>query len=50
MLSEIEGLEIIIAIKLCRPYVQSSHFVLYLDHQALKWAMDINGPSGRLMR
>eukprot|EP00171_Calliarthron_tuberculosum_P013936 IDg13936t1 len=48
--SEREGLAIVFAIKICRPYIQGTKFTIYTDHQALRWLMEITDPSGRLMR
>eukprot|EP00171_Calliarthron_tuberculosum_P008749 IDg8749t1 len=38
--SEREGLAIVYAIKICRPYVQGAHFTIYSDYNALRWLME----------
>ena len=48
--SERECLAVIYGITTCRPYLVGEEFDLHTDHSCLRWLMEINDPSGRLMR
>lgn len=47
---EKECLAVIWAVQILRPYLESTHFDLYTDHQALCWVMSMANASGRLAR
>ena len=47
---EKECLAIVWAIQTLRPYLQNQHFVVNSDQGSLRWLMNIDDPSGRLMR
>ena len=47
---EREALAIIFAVETLHPYLWGKHFVVYTDHQALRWVFNLNDPTGRLCR
>ena len=47
--SERECLAVVWALATLRPYLQGEDFIVHSDHAALRWLMDIEEPSGRLM-
>ena len=36
-ITEWEALSVTVAIQKCRPYLLGNHFIVVMDHQALKW-------------
>ena len=48
--SEKECLAVVWGITTLRPYLQMEQFTVHTDHSSLRWLMEINDPSGRLMR
>ena len=48
--SERECLAVVWAVQLLRPYLEHKHFVLFTDHQALRWIFDLSDLHGRLGR
>ena len=48
--TEREALSVIVAIQKCGPYLLGNHFTVVVDHQALKWLMNLRNPTGRLAR
>jgi len=50
MVTEIEGLALVEAIRHFRPYLVNNHFHIYTDHISLKWLQDIRASTGRLAR
>ena len=48
--SEQECLAVVWALTTLRPYLQGENFIVHTDHSSLRWLMNINDPSGRLMR
>ena len=47
---EKECLAVIWALQTLRPYLQGTHFVVHSDQSSLRWLMEIEEPSGKLMR
>jgi len=47
---EREALAIIFAVQTLHPYLWGRHFVVYTDHQALRWVFNLDDPTGRLSR
>ena len=47
-ITEREALSVIVAIQKCKPYLLGSHFIVVVDHQALKWLISLRDPTGRL--
>ena len=39
-----------VAILKCQPYFLGNHFTVVVDHQALKWLVNLHDPTGRLAR
>ena len=48
--TEKECYAVIWAVLTLRPYLEGSHFIVRTDHNALRWMMTLNDPTGRLMR
>ena len=48
--TERECYAVIWAVLTLRPYLEGSHFKVRTDHNALKWMLTLNDPTGRLMR
>ena len=48
--TEREFYAVVRAILTLRPYLESVHFVVRTDHNALRWMMMLNDPTGGLMR
>ena len=48
--TEREALSVIVAIQKCQPYLLGNHFTVVVDHQVLKWLMNLRDPTGRLAR
>ena len=48
--TEPEALAVIDGIKRFQPYLQGQKFTIYTDHNALRWLMSLDDPSGRLAR
>lgn len=48
--TEREALPVIIAIGKCRSYLLGSRFTIVVDHQALRWLIQLKNPTGRLAR
>ena len=48
--SEKECLAVVWGVATLRPYLQGVHFTVHTDHSSLRCLMEINDPSGRLMR
>ena len=46
-ITEWEALSVMVAIQKCRPYLLGNHFIVVMDHQALKWLMSLHDPTGR---
>ena len=49
-ITEREALSVIVAIQKCRPHLMGNHFTVVVDHQALKWLMNLRDRTGRLAR
>ena len=47
---ERECLAVMFALKTLRPYIMYEKFVLHTDQESLSWLLNIQDPSGRLMR
>ena len=48
--TERECYAVIWAVLALRPYLEGAHFKVRTDHNALKWMLTLNDPTGRLMR
>ena len=48
--TEREALSVIVTIQKCQPYLLGNHFTVVVDHQALKWLINVPDPTGRLTR
>lgn len=48
--SEKECLAVVWAVQILRPYLERKHFILYTDHQALRWLMELADAASRLAR
>ena len=48
--TERECYAVVWAVLTLRPYLEGSHFIVRTDHNALRWMMTLNDPTGRLMR
>lgn len=48
--SEREWIAVIWGLKTLRPYLMNENFTVYTDHEALRWILTINDPSGRHIR
>jgi len=51
--TELECLAVVEAVKTYRPYLLGAHFILYTDHEAVKWLLikkNAEGTAGRLWR
>jgi len=48
--TERECLAVVWAVTTLRPYIERTRFVVRTDHNALRWLMNINDPTGRLVR
>ena len=48
--SERECLAVVFALQTLRPYLLFEKFTVYTDHASLRWLLNIQEPSGRLMR
>lgn len=48
--TEREALAVIDGIKRFQPYLQGQKFTIHTDHNALRWLMSLDDPSGRLAR
>ena len=49
-ITEKEGLDVVWGYQVLRPYFEGERFVIYTDHQALKWLLGATDVSGRLAR
>ena len=48
--TERETLSVIVAVEKCQPYLLQSRFTIAVDHQELRWLMQLKNPRGRLAR
>ena len=48
IVTELECLAVILAIKKVRAYVEGSHSKVIMDHSALRWLKNSKDPTGRL--
>lgn len=48
--TEREALAVVAGIKYFQPYVYGRKFIVYTDHNAVRWLMNIREPTGRLAR
>ena len=48
--TEREALAVVAGVKYFQPYVYGKKFIVYTDHNAVRWLMNIKEPTGRLAR